>query len=158
MAQMQQQMQQQQQQQKMMVPQPDPMMQAVIEASFVPVDLVFGPPENVTVLCEKHSLEKCVDCDADYTNLNRLSRLLQMNPNLRCPPPPQMLSQKLSGAITNTKEEGNVRVHRLLALIHASDDVYGRSTSRPASTRRPYSGTRWLLVSRLSVLPGKLRR
>ena len=100
---------QQQQQQKIAMPQPDPVMQAVIEASFVPVDIAFGAPDNVTALCEKHSLEKCADCDTDFVSLNRLSRLLQMNPALRCPPPPTMLSQKLSAAINNTKEEGNVR-------------------------------------------------
>ncbi|KAJ3522007.1 hypothetical protein NM688_g8938 [Phlebia brevispora] len=91
----------------MVVPQPDPVMQAVIEASFDPVDIAFGPPDNVIALCSKHSLEKCAECDVDFTNLNRLSRLLQMNPSLRCPPPPTMLSQKLSVAINNTKEEGN---------------------------------------------------
>ncbi|KAI0695336.1 hypothetical protein C8T65DRAFT_584372 [Cerioporus squamosus] len=82
-------------------------MQAVIEASFRPVDLALGPPENATALCGKHKLEKCDDCGVDYRNLNRLSRILVANPNLRCPPPPQVVSQNLSTAINNTKEQGN---------------------------------------------------
>ncbi|RDX48134.1 hypothetical protein OH76DRAFT_1329777, partial [Lentinus brumalis] len=58
-------------------------------------------------LCGKHKLEKCDDCGVDYRNLNRLSRILVANPNLRCPPPPQVVSQNLSTAINNTKEQGN---------------------------------------------------
>ncbi|TFK88424.1 hypothetical protein K466DRAFT_488956 [Polyporus arcularius HHB13444] len=82
-------------------------MQAVIEASFRPVDIALGPPENAIALCGKHKLEKCDDCGVDYRNLNRLSRILVANPNLRCPPPPQVVSQNLSTAINNTKEQGN---------------------------------------------------
>lgn len=103
---MQQMMQQQKQQQAM--PPPDPVMQAVIEASFIPVDIALGPPDNVVALCADHKQEKCTECDADYSSLNRISRLLHMNPTIRCPPPPQMVSQKLSQAVNNTKEEGNV--------------------------------------------------
>ncbi|THH32475.1 hypothetical protein EUX98_g1740 [Antrodiella citrinella] len=99
----------QQQQQQIMRP-PDPVMQQLIEESFQPVDVVLGAPDNSSVLCAPHSLEKCAACDADYTALNRISRTLQMNPNLRCPPPPNIVSQKLSQAINTTKEEGNVRV------------------------------------------------
>ena len=74
----------------------------------VPVDIALGPPENVAALCQAHSLEKCSECDVDYSSLNRISKLLLMNPNLRCPPPPQMVTQKLSQAVTAMKEEGNV--------------------------------------------------
>ncbi|KAL1940787.1 hypothetical protein VTO73DRAFT_7828 [Trametes versicolor] len=97
----------QQQQQTMVMRPPDPLMQAVIEESFRPVDLALGPPENASALCGKHKQEKCVDCNVDYRALNRLSRLLVANPNLRCPPPPQVVSQNLSQAINNTKDEGN---------------------------------------------------
>ena len=100
--------QQQQQPPKQVIPAPDPVMQAVIEASFVPVDITLGPPDNVTALCQVHSLEQCTACDVDYSALNRISRLLLLNPNLRCPPPPQMVTQKLSQAVTAMKEEGNV--------------------------------------------------
>lgn len=100
--------QQQQQPVKQALPAPDPVMQAVIEASFVPVDVALGPPENVSAICQAHSLEKCSECDVDYSSLNRISKLLLMNPNLRCPPPPQMVTQKLTQAVTAMKEEGNV--------------------------------------------------
>ncbi|KAH8104039.1 hypothetical protein BXZ70DRAFT_1005593 [Cristinia sonorae] len=96
----------QQQQQQPMRP-PDPIMQQLIEESFQPVDIVLGDPDNSVVLCAPHSLEKCTACDADYSALNRISRTLQMNPNLRCPPPPNIVSQKLSQAINAAKEEGN---------------------------------------------------
>ncbi|KAJ3478398.1 hypothetical protein NLI96_g9788 [Meripilus lineatus] len=86
---------------------PDPVMQALIEQSFIPVDITLGTPDNVTAHCGPHSLEKCTDCDVDYTTLNRISKTLHMNPGLRCPPPPNVVSQKLSAAISNTKEEGN---------------------------------------------------
>ncbi|GJE91311.1 hypothetical protein PsYK624_074600 [Phanerochaete sordida] len=101
------QQQQQQQQQKAVMPPADPVMQAVIEASFIPVDIALGPPENVAALCEEHKRDKCTECDVDFSNLNRISWLLHMNPNLRCPPPPQMVTQKLSQAVTQVKEEGN---------------------------------------------------
>ena len=87
---------------------PDPVMQAIIEDSFTPVDLALGPPDNVAVQCGPHKLEKCTDCDVDYSTLNRISKTLLLNPNLRCPPPPQIITQKISQAVTVTKEEGNV--------------------------------------------------
>lgn len=87
---------------------PDPVMQAVIEDSFSPVSIALGAPDNVSALCASHQLEKCAECNVDFTALNRVSRTLLLNPNLRCPPPPQVVSQKLSQAITLTKEEGNV--------------------------------------------------
>ncbi|KAH9840052.1 uncharacterized protein C8Q71DRAFT_702318 [Rhodofomes roseus] len=81
-------------------------MQAMIEATFRPVEFALGP-ENVSVLCPAHKLEKCADCDVDYVGMNRLSRTLNTNTNLRCPPPPNMVNKQLSQAVTNTKEEGN---------------------------------------------------
>lgn len=102
---------------KQMMPAPDPVMQAVIEASFVPVDIAFGPPDNATALCQAHSQQKCTECDVDFITLNRLSTLLHMNPNLRCPPPPTATSKNLSVFITKTKEEGNVS-RRALYVVH----------------------------------------
>ena len=93
------------------MPTPDPVMQAIIEASFVPVDIALGPPDNVSALCAAHSLEKCSECDVDFAPLNRISKLLHMNPTLRCPPPPQMVTQKLTQAITQMKDEGNVSLN-----------------------------------------------
>ena len=100
----------QQAQQTMVMRPPDPLMQALIEESYRPVALALGPPENATALCGTHKQEKCADCNIDYRALNRLSRILVANPNLRCPPPPQVVSQNLSTAINNTKEQGNVRI------------------------------------------------
>lgn len=93
---------------QMAVRAPDPLMQAIIAASHRPVDFVLGPPDNNSVLCVPHKLEKCADCDVDYVGMNRLARTLHQNPNLRCPPPPQLVNKPLSQAVTNTKEEGNV--------------------------------------------------
>jgi len=59
------------------------------------------------VLSGANSSEKDLDNNLDFTGLNRLTKLLVTNPNIRCPPPPNVVSQKLSGAINNTKEEGN---------------------------------------------------
>jgi translocation protein SEC72 len=98
-----------QQQQQIISQPPDPALQALIDADFRPVHLTVGPPNESQVLCPKHSLEKCADCDVDFISLNRLSKLLTANPTLMCPPPPNVVSQKLSQVITTTKEEGNVR-------------------------------------------------
>ena len=89
-------------------PLPDPALQAVIEADFRPVNLTLGPPDNSTILCQAHSIEKCADCSLDFVNTNRLTKLLLLNPNLMCPPPPNVVSQKLTQAINNMKDEGNV--------------------------------------------------
>ncbi|KAF9054636.1 hypothetical protein BJ165DRAFT_1332943, partial [Panaeolus papilionaceus] len=58
-------------------------------------------------VCDSHKLEKCDDCNVDFINTNRLSKLLAANPNLLCPPPANIVSQKLSQMVTATKEEGN---------------------------------------------------
>lgn len=91
-------------------PPPDPTLQAVIEADFKPVkNLALGPPNDSIALCAGHAQEKCLECDVDYLNLNRMSKLLTNNPTLLCPPPPNVVSQKLTQIITQTKDEGNVR-------------------------------------------------
>ena len=146
------------QQPKMMMPQPDPLMQAVIEASFVPVDITFGPPDNVAALCEKHSLERCADCDVDFLSLNRLSRLLQMNPALRCPPPPQMLSQKLSAAVNNTKEEGNVRISVTIQCVPPLTTWHKRCFSRQTNTTKLFNATQWQPTLQRNVRHGKRLR
>jgi hypothetical protein len=38
-----------------------------------------------------------------------MSKILAQNPNLRCFPPPNAVTNNLSLAINKTKEEGNVR-------------------------------------------------
>ena len=95
--------------QQQMLPRADPVMQAIIEADFRPVDLTLDST-NVAALCAVHSREKCDECDVDHTQLNRLSKVLAANPTLLCPPPPNVVNQKLSQIINQTKEEGNVSV------------------------------------------------
>ncbi|KAJ6606992.1 hypothetical protein B0H10DRAFT_1819139 [Mycena sp. CBHHK59/15] len=87
-------------------PAADPALQALIDADFIPTPLALSPDNNFA-LCAVHSLEKCTDCGCDYVNLNRLSKLLVANPGLLCPPPANVISQKLSQLVTSTKDEGN---------------------------------------------------
>lgn len=94
------------------MPQPDPIMQAIIADSFQPVDIKLGAPDNVVAQCGEHGREKCAECGVNYISLNHISRLLHMNPNLRCPPPPQMTTTKLTQAVTSMKDEGNVSYTR----------------------------------------------
>ncbi|KIM44787.1 hypothetical protein M413DRAFT_442748, partial [Hebeloma cylindrosporum] len=87
-------------------PTPDPALQALIDQDFVPSNLVLAT-EGTVALCADHKLEKCDPCNLDFAVTNRLSRLLVANPNLLCPPPSNIVSQKLSQAVQTTKEEGN---------------------------------------------------
>lgn len=86
---------------------PDPAGQALIDQDFKPIELSLAA-DGHTATCAHHSLEKCTDCDVDYVALNRMSRILAQNPNLRCFPPPNAVTNNLSQAITGKKEEGNV--------------------------------------------------
>lgn len=89
-------------------PPPDPVLQEVIDADFKSVNLKLGGPDNGLVLSGANSEEVDEENDLDFTRLNKLSKLLATNPSLRCPPPPGVVSQKLSQVINGTKEEGNV--------------------------------------------------
>lgn len=91
---------------------PDPEMQTLIDMSFQEVPVAFNSSETHIALCKEHKLEVCKQCGVDYLQLNRLAKLLHMNSNLLCPPPPQMISKSLSQAVNNTKEEGNVSVQK----------------------------------------------
>lgn len=93
---------------QMVQPLPDPVLQAVIDEDFKPVNLKLGGPDHSTVLSAANSEEVDEENDLDFTGLNKLAKLLAANPNLRCPPPPTVVSQKLSQVISGTKEEGNV--------------------------------------------------
>ena len=93
---------------------PDPTMQAQIDQDFKPVNLDVAGTAPAAVTCAPHKLDKCPDCNLDFVNLNRIAKLLTHNPVLKCPPPPNVVSQQLSKVINTTKEEGNVR--RLPAL------------------------------------------
>lgn len=89
-------------------PPPDPVLQAIIDADFKPVNLKLGGPDGNFVLSGANSEEIDEENGLDFTRLNKLSKLLSTNPNLRCPPPPTVVSHKLSQVINGTKEEGNV--------------------------------------------------
>jgi translocation protein SEC72 len=82
-------------------------MQAAIEADFRPVDVALDSATG-TALCPSHSSEKCDECEVDYVQLNRLSKILTANPKLPFPPPSNVVNQKLSQIVNQTKEEGNV--------------------------------------------------
>ena len=90
------------------MPTADPILQALIDQDFVPVPLTLSS-DNASALCASHKLEKCDDCKVDFVNTNRMAKLLQANPNLLCPPPSNVISQKLTQAVQATKDEGNVR-------------------------------------------------
>ncbi|KAF8260692.1 hypothetical protein EI94DRAFT_1609995 [Lactarius quietus] len=106
-------------------------MQAVIEADFRPVDLTLDSA-NVAALCAVHSREKCDECDVDYIQLNRLSKVLAANPTLLCPPPPNVVNQKLSQIINQTKEEGNAlfRTHQWEKAIGRYSQAAGFAIQR----------------------------
>ncbi|KAG6855905.1 hypothetical protein H0H87_009511 [Tephrocybe sp. NHM501043] len=89
-----------------MMPTPDPALQALIEEDFRPVPISLSDDLH-TARCLEHRLEKCEPCDVDFVNLNRLSTLLANNPNLLCPPPSNVVTQKLSQMVSATKDEGN---------------------------------------------------
>lgn len=140
-----------QQQQAQVPPPPDPALQAIIDQDFKPVDIALSPDTHVA-LCAKHSLEKCTDCDIDFINLNRLSRILAANPNLLCPPPANVVSQKLTQAVTATKDEGNVSAHTPVDLVSLNSF---RPCIKWGSIPKPLDVTTWQLQSPFSVLHGK---
>ncbi|TFK39493.1 hypothetical protein BDQ12DRAFT_603874 [Crucibulum laeve] len=90
----------------MIQPTPDPALQALIDQSFTPVPLNLSE-DGHTAHCSAHKLEKCDDCGVEFGITNRLSRLLVANPGLLCPPPSNVISQKLTQMVTATKDEGN---------------------------------------------------
>jgi len=99
--------QQPQQPQQAVMPSPDPALLALIDQDFHPVPLALGS-DGVSAVCEPHKLEKCDNCNLDFDITNRLTRLLAINPNLACPPPSNVVSQKLTQLVTTAKDEGNV--------------------------------------------------
>jgi len=137
-----------QQQQTIAQQPPDPALLALIEADFRPVDLSVGPPNESQALCRKHSLEKCTDCGVDLVNLNRFAKLLIANPTLMCPPPPNVVSQKLSQVITTTKEEGNV-----LFKMGKHRDALGRYTMAASfAVQRPPWESNTIMREELSTV------
>jgi translocation protein SEC72 len=97
------------------LPSPDPGLQALIDQDYIPSPLTLTEDRN-RALCKTHQLEKCTVCDVDFVQLNRLSSLLVINSNLLCPPPANVITQKITQIVTATKDEGNVR-HLCTSLI-----------------------------------------
>lgn len=118
-------------------PQPsvDPTLQALIDADYIPTPVVLSQDNNFA-LCAPHKLEKCTDCGVDYVNLNRLSKILVGNPTLLCPPPSNVISQKLTQMVTQTKDEGNVRAFVYISL-YGGLFVYCRLSSRRGTMSTP---------------------
>lgn len=129
------------QQPQQMMPAPDPALQALIDQDFRPVPLALGADGAIAV-CEPHKLEKCDNCNVDFVNTNRLSRLLVANPNLLCPPPSNIVSQKLTQMVTGAKDEGNVSIAPTSSIVKLTDmsavtfQKWAGATSRAALYNR----------------------
>ncbi|KAJ4470168.1 hypothetical protein J3R30DRAFT_1233521 [Lentinula aciculospora] len=129
------------------LPTADPAFLAVIEADFRPVTLTVAA-DNTTLLCESHKLEKCSACNLDYVNLNRLSKILAQNPNLKAPPPGNVISKNLSQAVNNTKEEGNA-----FYKMHKHREALGRYTMAASiAVQRPPWESNQLMREELSTV------
>lgn len=131
------------------MPTPDPILQALIDQDFIPVPLTLSS-DNASALCASHKLEKCDDCKVDFVNTNRLAKLLIANPNLLCPPPSNVISQKLTQAVQSTKDEGNVCPFfiyiRLPSLRYPIQALFKRGLANQAITR--YTAAASLAVQR----------
>ena len=115
------------------MPIPDPILQAAIDQDFIPVPLTLSS-DNSSALCASHKLEKCDDCRVDFVNTNRLAKLLIANPNLLCPPPSNVISQKLTQAVQATKDEGNVRSFHMYAIafiLNIRHRLYSNAVTLP---------------------------
>ncbi|GLB43295.1 putative tetratricopeptide repeat [Lyophyllum shimeji] len=115
-----------------MMPAPDPVLQAVIDEDFRPVPLTLSDDRH-NAYCADHRLEKCTECGVDFVGLNRLSTLLAMNPGLLCPPPANVVTQKVSQLVTSTKDEGNTLFKSSLhtAAINRYTTAAAIAVSRP---------------------------
>lgn len=104
-----QQLQAQQQQQQRMVQQqqPDPEIQAAIDANFQEVKFSLDQSKNNSLLCEKHQKQKCDECKVDFTAVNELAARIAGLPS-PIPPPPAMTNNQIAQLVTKAKEEGNV--------------------------------------------------
>ena len=132
------------------MPTQDPILQALIDQDFIPVPLTLSSDAS-SALCASHKLEKCDDCKVDFVNTNRLAKLLIANPNLLCPPPSNVISQKLTQAVLATKDEGNVTFFfiiciRLPSLNHPIQALFKRGHASQAITR--YTSAAALAIQR----------
>ncbi|KAH8832856.1 hypothetical protein DL96DRAFT_1694798 [Flagelloscypha sp. PMI_526] len=121
-----------QQQQQAPLAGTDPAGQSLIDQDFKPVDIALGQESHIA-LCGPHKLERCKDCDIDYVPLNRMSRILAQNPNLRCFPPPNAVTNNLSTTVTSTKDEGN----KLFKAGRHADAIKAYNTAAAICVQRP---------------------
>ncbi|KAJ3813470.1 hypothetical protein EV368DRAFT_84154 [Lentinula lateritia] len=129
------------------LPTADPALLAVIEADFRPISVIVAA-DNTTLLCEPHKQEKCSTCNLDYVHLNRLSKILAQNPNLKAPPPGNVISKNLSQAVNNTKEEGNA-----FYKMHKHKEALGRYTMAASiAVQRPPWESNQLMREELSTV------
>jgi translocation protein SEC72 len=88
----------------------------------------------------------------DYVQLNRLSKVLTANPKLPFPPPPNVVNQKLSQIVNQTKEEGNA-----LFRTHQWEKAIGRYTQAAgfAMQRAPWEAQQLLREELSTVLSNR---
>lgn len=128
-------MQQQQQQ-------PDPEIQAAIDASFQEVKFSLDQSKNKnSLLCEKHEKQKCDECKVDFTAVNELAtRIAGLSSPI--PPPPAMTNNQIAQLVTKAKEEGNnhYKYHKYDQAIQAYSVALRLSANRhpwePSQTTR----------------------
>lgn len=114
------------------LPTPDPALQALIDQDFIPVPVALSSDAHAA-LCARHRLEKCDPCNVNFVNTNRLAHLLVQNPNLLCPPPNNVVTQKLTQMVVSTKDEGN----NLFKAGHAEQALTRYTAAAQLAVQRP---------------------
>ncbi|KAG9309891.1 hypothetical protein JVU11DRAFT_9921 [Chiua virens] len=71
------------------------------------LDLVVGGPGHAFAFCNKHKVEKCDECKLDFTASIVYQKFSSPIPTSAVHPLQPVIQQKLSQAVTNTKDEGN---------------------------------------------------
>ncbi|KAH9992420.1 hypothetical protein BJV77DRAFT_1002331, partial [Russula vinacea] len=140
------------QMQEQLLPRPDPVMQAAIEADFRTVDLTMDST-NVTALCASHSREKCDECDVDYVQLNRLSKVLTANPKYLSHPHPTSSIRSYLRLSTRQRKKAMCALFR----THQWEKAIGRYTQAAgfAMQRAPWEAQQLLREELSTVLSNR---
>lgn len=125
---------QRQQQQMMQQQQPDPEIQAAMDASFKEMKFKLGEPNNNVLLCEKHDKAKCDECKVNFTAVNELATRIAGLPS-PVPPPPAMVNNQIAQLVTKAKEEGNN--HYKNSNFHQAIQAYSVAL-RLSANRHPW--------------------